>query len=198
LDFPRLSVGLHFDFGEWACRDGEWKLLYEVVPLRDHQQVADEVARQLDTFCHLIGRDPTHLDSHQHIHRKEPLRSVLIDVARRLGVPLRHMDSSIRYCGDFYGQDAEGKAHPELITVGRLNKIFERLPSDWTELACHPGDVESEELDTMYRSERNKEMAVLCGPRLLDMLALRGIQLCSFADFAFARSKGQTAEVLSP
>ncbi len=30
---PHLSLGLHLDFGEWICRDGEWSQFYEVVPI---------------------------------------------------------------------------------------------------------------------------------------------------------------------
>src|SRR5688572_4519732 len=96
-----LSVGLHFDFGEWSFQNGQWSQLYEVAPLDDRQQVTDEVSRQLTEFRRLLGRDPTHLDSHQHVHRSDPLRSVLLEVARNLEIPLRHFTPTVRYCGDF-------------------------------------------------------------------------------------------------
>src|SRR5258708_3414128 len=60
---PRLSLGLHLDFGEWACRDGTWVPLYCVVDESDATAVAAEVARQLDAFRTLVGRTPSHLDS---------------------------------------------------------------------------------------------------------------------------------------
>src|SRR6267378_3443838 len=47
---PRLSVGLHVDLGEWACRGGDWVAVYEVVPLDDPAAVAKEVGRQLAEF----------------------------------------------------------------------------------------------------------------------------------------------------
>src|SRR4051812_5062264 len=62
---PELGVGLHIDLGEWAYRDGEWIALYQVVPLADHEAVFAEVERQLTCFRGLLGREPTHLDSHQ-------------------------------------------------------------------------------------------------------------------------------------
>src|ERR1700682_2658486 len=46
--FPDLGVGLHFDLGEWFCRDGEWTQLYEVVPLNEPQAIRDELRRQLE------------------------------------------------------------------------------------------------------------------------------------------------------
>jgi predicted glycoside hydrolase/deacetylase ChbG (UPF0249 family) len=97
---PRLGVGLHLDLGEWAYRDGDWVRLYQVVDENDAQAIADEVARQVHAFECLIGRPPTHLDSHQHAHRREPAQSVVQDAARRLGVPVREV--SVAYCGRFY------------------------------------------------------------------------------------------------
>src|SRR5688572_11643250 len=63
-----LSLGLHFDLGEWAWRDGTWVRIYEVIPTDDGASIGDELARQLATFRQLVGDDPTHVDSHQHVH----------------------------------------------------------------------------------------------------------------------------------
>src|SRR4051812_35999396 len=65
--FPRLSLGLHVDLGEWTRRGESWAPVYEVVSIADWQAVAAEVAQQLASFCRLTGRTPTHLDSHQHV-----------------------------------------------------------------------------------------------------------------------------------
>ncbi len=79
---PRLSLGLHLDLGEWF-HDGEvWIQRDLVVPLEDHAVVAEELARQLWSFRRQVGRDPTHLDSHQHVHKNEPVRSAALDLAR--------------------------------------------------------------------------------------------------------------------
>src|SRR5918998_1744630 len=107
-EHPDLSLGLHIDLSEWAYRDGDWRAVYEVALAEDIAAVADEVDRQLATFHRLVGQDPTHIDSHQHAHRWEPVRSVLIELARKLAVPLRHCSPAVRYCGDFYGQTGKG------------------------------------------------------------------------------------------
>src|SRR5262245_13398039 len=91
---PALSVGLHLDLGEWVWRDGDWMSVYEVVRADDAEAVAAEVTRQLAAFVRLVGRGPTHLDSHQHLHRHEPIRSVLRRAADELGVPLRHFSAT--------------------------------------------------------------------------------------------------------
>jgi predicted glycoside hydrolase/deacetylase ChbG (UPF0249 family) len=193
---PQLSIGLHVDLAEWACCGGSWQSLYEVVPLNDKAAVAAEVDRQLSAFRRLVGHDPAHLDSHQHVHRKEPVRSVLAEIAERLGVPLRHVADGIRYCGDFYAQDAEGNSYPEIVTVAGLTKIIAALPSGWTELACHPGDPSGEDLNTMYRRERAEEVNVLCDQRVREALATLDIELRSFAEFKSAAAP--MVEGLSP
>src|SRR5215469_1972759 len=66
-----ISVGLHVDLGEWVFRDGEWVLLYRVVDTDDALAVKEEIHRQVAEFRRLVGRPPSHLDSHQHVHRKE-------------------------------------------------------------------------------------------------------------------------------
>src|SRR5262249_16709084 len=71
---PDLGLGLHLDLGEWTYREGSWVARYLVAVPDDARAVSDEVGRQLAAFRSLVGRDPTHLDSHQHVHREDPVR----------------------------------------------------------------------------------------------------------------------------
>jgi len=184
---PDLGLGLHVDMSEWACHAGQWIRLYEVIPSADLAAVADEVFRQLEVFIRLVGRKPTHLDSHQHSHRYEPLRTVLRQLARRLEIPLRHYCEEVHYCGDFYGQTAKGTPMPEAISVEGLLNTLVRLPAGITELSCHPG--QEADLETMYRTERAEEVKVLCDPRVRAFLSAMGIELCSFRDCPAVISK---------
>ena len=177
-EHPRLSVGLHVDLGEWACKDDVWSPVYEVTATDDAAAVRAEVARQLVEFCRLLGRPPTHLDSHQHVHRQEPVRSVLADFAGELGVPLRHFSRLVTYCASFYGQTSKGMPYPHGISVPWLLEVLMSLPAGITELACHPG--EGADVDSMYRWERADEVKTLCDPRLPEALAAGEIQLRSF------------------
>jgi predicted glycoside hydrolase/deacetylase ChbG (UPF0249 family) len=183
-DHPALSVGLHVDLGEWAWRDGEWVCLYDVASTDDGAAVTAEAARQLAAFRRLTGRDPSHLDSHQHVHQHEPVRSALVALARGLGVPLRHCTPGIHYCGSFYGQTALGEPFPEGIQVGGLIDILGTLPEGLTELACHPGLMA--DVDSMYCAERAEEVQTLCDSRVRVALGTRGIALCSFREAAGA------------
>jgi predicted glycoside hydrolase/deacetylase ChbG (UPF0249 family) len=179
---PGLTVGIHVDLGEWVFREDTWIPVYEVVPRNDRTGVAEEISRQLVEFRRLVGSQPTHIDSHQHVHRQEPVRSILLKMARHLGIPLRGYSRVVRYCGDFYGQTAEGSPLPELISVESLTAILNALPGGFTELGCHPGVAD--DLDTMYRSERTEEVSVLCDGRVRTAIASLGIELCSFSTIA--------------
>jgi chitin disaccharide deacetylase len=163
-------------------REGAWSPAYEVIPTEDPTAVAEEAARQLAAFRRLLGRDPTHLDSHQHVHLREPVLSILVEIAGELAVPLRHHDPRIRYCGDFYGQTGEGQPLPEGISVDGLIEILAALQPGVTELTCHPGL--DDELQSTYRSKRVQEVRVLCDPRMRATVAASDIELCSFTSEA--------------
>lgn len=177
-EHPTLSVGLHVDLGEWTCRDGAWEARYTVVPGDDAAAVEDEIVRQVRRFRELVGRPPTHLDSHQHVHRREPVRSLLGALAREMQIPLRETDGRIAYSGVFYGQTVDGEPWPEAITVAGLVRTLEGLPAGVTELGCHPGYAE--DLETMYRAERAREVVTLCDPRVRAALGRLAIRLTSF------------------
>jgi len=179
---PGLSVGLHVDLGEWLYADGEWKCTYLRVPLEDDRAVRGEVERQLSAFRRLLGRDPTHLDSHQHVHRRDPLWTILLECADAFGIPLRHGSRFVRYRGDFFGQSSTGEPHPEALSVEALIGIVESLPVGFTELGCHPGYAR--DLLTAYRRQRELEVRTLCDPRVQEAVAASGVRLCSFADLA--------------
>jgi chitin disaccharide deacetylase len=185
-EYEDLSLGLHMDFGEWAYQGDHWVPVYEVVPTDDITVVAEEATRQLSLFRGLTGRDPTHLDSHQHVHRTEPVHSVLAAIADRLGRPLRGYSPYVQYRGDFYGQSGKGEPYHHAITVEALIDVLASLPQGITELGCHPGA--GDDLKSMYSQERLEEVGVLCDPRVRDTLSITGIELCTFQDVRTHRS----------
>lgn len=185
-EHPLLSVGLHLDLGEWAYRNGGWEECYCVVPGDDTAAVRREVRRQLGLYRDLMGNEPAHLDSHQHVHRDEPVRTIMLELASELGVPLRHYAPGVRYEGGFYGQTDVGEPLPEAISVNALKELLSQVPAGITEMSCHPGL--DGDLDTMYRRERADEVRALCAPEVRDVLIARGIELVSFKDISFAHA----------
>ena len=179
---PGLSLGLHLDFGEWVYKDKDWKPVYHVVQLDDARALCNEVSSQLAAFRSLTGRDPSHIDSHQHAHLREPARSVVLEAALELKIPVRDCNPEIRYCGRFYGQTAEGSPYPNGITADALIEIFSQLSPGATELGCHPGVGEVP--NTTYIGERAIELKALCDARVRSALIEMGIELCGFTALA--------------
>jgi chitin disaccharide deacetylase len=177
-DHPELAIGLHLDIGQWDYENGEWKLAYAHCPPDDEAAVEEECAAQLEAFRALLGRDPTHLDSHQHAHRSEPVASVAARIAKQLGVPLR--GTGIRYEGGFYGQTGKGEPYGEGISVEHLLELIRLLQPGWTELGCHPG-IAVAEAETSYARERERELEALCNPRARSAIEAEGVLLASFA-----------------
>jgi predicted glycoside hydrolase/deacetylase ChbG (UPF0249 family) len=176
-EFPQLAIGLHLDLGEWNYEAGEWTLAYSHCDSDDPAAVEAECRAQLQRFRALLGRDPTHLDSHQHVHESEPAKGVTEALAADLGVPLRNR--TIRYEGGFYGQSGKGEPFPDGITPEALMELIRTLPSGWTEIGCHPaaGPVPT----SSYDAERQIELATLRDPQVKNLLNVTQIKLCSFA-----------------
>ena len=176
--YPELSVGLHVDLGEWTNMGGEWVPRYLVVDPNDPEAVEQEISGQLERFRELMGRDPTHLDGHQHVQRAGRPGELLKDLAGDLGVVLRDRSEVVTYVGSFYGR-AGTRPYPEGVTIDRLVQILSTLSRGITELGCHPGlgaDVKSD-----YVKERSLEVEALCHPRAREVIERAGIELRSFA-----------------
>ena len=185
---PALGVGLHIDLWEHVLRDGQWVRAYARCA-GDAASVRVEIERQLALFRQLLGREPDHIDTHQHVHRQAPVGDVVLAFAQEHGLALRE-HGGLRYVGGFYGQDGTGGPYPEGITPQRLIELIDALPDlahegSVTELSCHPGVVAADDAlgGTMYRLERNTEITTLCDTRVRARVAQADVRLGTFADF---------------
>lgn len=181
-DRPELSLGLHAVIPRWRSRLPGFARPYGERRLQKH--VASVLRRQLERFRSLVHENPTHLDSHQHRHRSEPLRPIFLELASELGVPLRQFDQRVRFCGDFYGQLGAAQPNPTAVAPHALIEILEEVPSGITELCSHPGFAE--DLKDSYRAERALEVETLCHPTVRATIERLGIRLISFRDLEAA------------
>jgi hypothetical protein len=152
-------------------------------------ELAAEARAQLDRFRALVGRDPTHFDSHHHAHRLRAVFEVVVALALETGRPVRcaspDMVRELRARGvrtpdafleSFFGDAATGET---------LEAILGGLGPGVTELMCHPARPDPElRATSSYADARGRELAVLTAPGLRERVTAAGIDLVSFAALA--------------
>jgi chitin disaccharide deacetylase len=158
---PNLGVGLHVVLDPAA----------EAAP-------GPAVERQLERFMKLMGKLPTHIDSHHNVHNDRRLLPAFSAVAEHHRLPLRG-HCGVRRISSFYGR-WDGETHLEQITPSALARILPAEAAEGvSELCCHPGYAD-EELVSSYFAERETELQTLCEPAVAELLRERGIRLTTF------------------
>jgi len=169
---PGLSLGLHVNFTNEAQR---------LVEFDDPEVCRRELRRQFDHFVALTGGLPTHLDSHQHVHRRPPCQPSFLELAREYDLPLRDR-APVTFKGGFYGQWEYGVSEQEKVSFEALTSIVStELRSGIYELAVHPGYHDSA-ADYVYHHDREWERATLSDPRLPALLRDQAVELISYHD----------------
>jgi predicted glycoside hydrolase/deacetylase ChbG (UPF0249 family) len=170
-DAKDLSVGLHA-----TLTNEDAELLFDAPACRG------ELERQLARFEELLGRAPTHLDSHHNVHLEPPLRELFEALARERGLPLRGF-SPARYYADFYGQ-WDDETHLEQVSAESLSAMLEaEVGEGVTEFGCHPGYT-GDGFESSYLIEREAELRTLCDPVIRARVEELGIRLINFSDLA--------------
>jgi len=196
-DHPRLGVGLHVtltgaiptlppaQLASLVDADGNLPRKPEDVEGFEPDQVLAEVRHQVELFRDLVGRLPTHLDSHHHSHRLPVVLDAVVSVAREHGLPVRRSSDRIAerlhdarlsttstFIEAFFGEGA---------TLDRLREIVASLPEGTHELMCHPGYSDPElRRDSGYADTRDRELRVLCDPAAREAVRAAGIELIHF------------------
>ena len=171
---PELAIGLHWDV--WGEDEREFDT-------EDLDAVRAEFARQLEAFHDLMGRGPTHVDSHRHAHREDHVMPVFRELVEPLGVPLRG-DGTVNFVGGFYAQWEWGVTELEHVSVDAMRGILaNEVGEGWTEIACHPARVTGD-FRSSYLQERADELATLTEPGLLEEIEAMGVTLASYHDLA--------------
>ena len=164
-EYPALSLGLHLELPT------------------DHPERGDaEIERQVTRFEELVGGHPTHLDAHHNAHHDPRFLPAVLAWGRRTALPVRG-HSDVSHVSKFYGQWG-GETHLEQIGVESLIRLLdEEVRSGVTELACHPGHVESG-FPSSYAAEREVELRTLCDAKVRQAIVEREIELIGFRELA--------------
>ena len=150
------------------------------------EQVFIEWQAQIETLIR-AGIQPTHLDSHHHVHGLPAVFPAFCELARRYSIPARSLDSEMsrhlravgvpcidRTLTGWYGGELSVKT-----LLRHLQEGTHEYPEAKTfEVMCHPGFAD-DGLPSLsrYVGEREVELAVLCHPDLQRELAAGGFRL---------------------
>jgi predicted glycoside hydrolase/deacetylase ChbG (UPF0249 family) len=200
-EHPELGVGLHVQLtggrptlpGErvpsLVDEEGRLPRNPERIAGFDPADVLAEVENQLERFLALVGRPPTHLDSHHHSHRLPVVLEALVEVARRHRLPVRNSSPAIarrlreagvattdHFVERFFGEDTG---------LDTLVSVLAEIDPGSTELMCHPARVDDElRADSTYLDARERELATLTDPAAREAIVRYRLRLATFAALA--------------
>lgn len=195
---PELGVGMHFvltlgmpltsmpgltregQLGKWI-----WEMAEQgALPL---EEIARELDCQFNRFVDLFGREPTHIDSHHHVHMIPAIFPLVAEFARRKGVALR-VDGQIEmqttalppttdgFSSAFYGEEISEALF--LSVLDRSVQLGERS----LEVMAHPAFIDNTIRKSAYCWPRLTELDVLTSTSLKYAIAERGYRLGTFRD----------------
>lgn len=172
---PSLKVGIHLvltwgnplskDVPNLVNPDGSFKYknTFQNMEAPDTSEVEKEWQAQIEAFLK-TGLTLHHIDSHHHIHGWEPLKEVVIKLAKKYDVPVRYVDSLKEHHDilltdalwlDFYSDGID------INIFDTLKKLEKDVAS--VEVMTHPAIVDDDLRQvSSYLDERTKELDILC------------------------------------
>jgi predicted glycoside hydrolase/deacetylase ChbG (UPF0249 family) len=154
----------------------------------DRDEALTEYRAQYERARELVGREPTHIDTHHWIHDHPALSWAVCELARETGAAARthtpgqrdeYRAKGVR-TPDHFTREFQ---HPGHIEVADLLALLSRLEDGVTELMCHPGEPDPELVATSaYARERPIELTTLTDQSVRAALGREGIALSTFAE----------------
>ena len=153
----------------------------------DRIEALMEYRAQFARARELIGREPTHVDTHHWVHDHPALSWAVCELALETGAAARthtpEQRDEYRAKGvrtpDHFTREFQ---HPGHIGLEDLLTLLAGLEDGVTELMCHPGEPDPDLVATSaYARERPLELAVLTDPRVRSAIERDHITLTTFA-----------------
>jgi predicted glycoside hydrolase/deacetylase ChbG (UPF0249 family) len=146
-----------------------------------------ELGMQIDEFRKIMGRFPTHLDSHHHVGRHEPILDLVLDFARAIRVPVRTQDAEVREAARGRALKTPdhfmGESGPDAYwSSERVLAHLHALPGGVTEFMTHPGYFDDDLAYSRYGRQRETEVTGLTDPAARALIEREGIRLMHFGD----------------
>jgi predicted glycoside hydrolase/deacetylase ChbG (UPF0249 family) len=197
-DVPELGVGMHFVLTlgmplspmPSLTRDGQlgkwiWEMAEQgALPL---EEITRELDCQFNRFVDVFGKEPTHIDSHHHVHMIPAIFPIVAEFAQRKGVAIRvdrevpgvpncAVKSTDGFSSAFYGDQID-----EALFLKVLDDSAARGEKS-LEVMAHPAFVDNTVRKSAYCWPRLAELDVLTSASLKYAIAERGYRLGTFRD----------------
>lgn len=152
----------------------------------DKDEALAEYRAQYARAATLIGRVPSHLDTHHWLHEEPALEWAIAALAIETGAAARPHDDAqrdrLRGAGiravDAYRRDFQHEGHVDIAT---LERIVASIQDGVTELGCHPGEADpSLQHSSAYAALRVTELQTLTDPRIRAAVERSGIVLSTY------------------
>ena len=195
-----LGVGLHMNLTLGppvapvrrvaSLVDGEGRFVRdarEAAQRASKDEARIELGMQIDEFRRIMGRFPTHLDSHHHVGRHEPILELVLDFARAIKVPVRTQDPEVRAMARKLALKTPdhfmGESGPDAYwSAERVVAHLRELPGGVTEFMTHPGYYDDDLSYSRYGRQRETEMTGLTDPGARALIEQEGIRLIHFGN----------------
>lgn len=195
-EHPNLNVGLHFNLslGEPLTKNktltNEHNRFIKPHILQfdtryDEDEIYQELSAQYEKFLDLVGRRPTHIDSHLYIHEKFPkVNRQVIKFAEAHHLPVRGFATK-DFPKTIFEKNFKVVKQETYETLLKKFKtlVTNNLEHEIVELMVHPGFIDNELLEiSSYSQLRNLENQVLQSVEAKNFIIDNKITLISFRD----------------
>ncbi len=195
---PNLGVGIHLTLtmggpvleGEKSYTDGNGNFrkqknyehsLNEDVNL---DELYDEWKAQIEKFIAMMGKKPTHIDSHHHVHLLDNLYPVARRLAKEYDLPMRLRPETDKT--DYEWEQAlmlPGFYEETAVPAYVMENTFGIWDHEFIEIMCHPAFIDQRLIDnSSYCMQRARELQTMRDPELKQWIKDHGIELITFAD----------------
>jgi predicted glycoside hydrolase/deacetylase ChbG (UPF0249 family) len=221
---PDLGVGIHLNLTtgrpvlpaksvpSLVTKEGSFcRALFHLIGRVDPRDVEREWGAQIERGIDLLGRTPTHLDTHRYLQGYPAFAEVFVRLAARYGIPAVRslypgaqmrpsgrlgvlnpanylVDRYLRRSAEIVAASGLGCPHATLVGDFDWDRLRARLASveeGVTELVSHPGCVDDSlrQISSLVE-QRAVELSVLVDPAARARVAELGIQLVHFGHLA--------------
>ena len=154
-------------------------------------ELAGEYRNQIERFRKMMGRLPTHLDTHHHLHENRKVFEVFTRMAARYRIPARishlctaGMRKKLKARGVLTTDSLVEDLNPEQAWHrASLLKALRALKESTYELMCHPARCDKALMDiSSFNRARERELEALCSKQVKSFLKEKNVRMLTFED----------------